>query len=356
MTRSVVLRSLAACSLALAASAQFRTYSVEVVPTPAGGWVPGSVAIADGGLVAFEEFWPPPLGGPQVSPESRAFVWDGASLRELDRPATATYLSIQRVTASGRVCGGLRGSDYLFITACTWNDLGAVRVLRPPSGARCYAADANGSDLAVGGAFFPSSAENRAVIWQGGVLAVLPLPAGDFGGWATSVNDKGWILGTGVSPGAPTLVHPWLQPPLGAPGDLGMPAGTSRCDLSDLNTQLEAVGTAYAISNGFERGVRWGLGGYQELVPPVGAERTSLARLNRWGTAVGYGRVGPQYRALVAEGDQMAWLDDQLDASGAGWSLTDATDIANDGRIVAVADPIGGPSFSYRILLLTPLP
>jgi len=345
--------------LAPGALGQSTSYAVERIPLPAGAWTFGSGAITDGGRVAFEAFWPPPVGGPQVSPESIAFLWDGSALLQLERPPGAVYVSVQELGSGGRVVGGLRNANYEFITGCTWLRDGTARVLRPLTGQRCLASDGNGTDRIVGSAYDPVLQLSRPVQWQNGILAPLPTPAPLMQGWCHAINEAGSILGAGHSTGD---VQPWLRSPLGTSMLLGLPPGALTCELQDLNAAGDAVGAAYFPAGGGspagQHAVRWQQGAYFDFGYLPNTYTTNLFALNRVGTAVGTaGYFGGAQRGLIAEGPQLSLLQDRLDPASAHWSILGAMDIANDGWILAEGvDPAIPPAFVSDLVILRPLP
>jgi hypothetical protein len=213
------------------------------------------------------------------------------------------------------------------------------------------AVDRNGRDTVVGSAFFPTQSIVLPVIWQGSRLAVLQPPAPLAQGWIEAVNDAGWMLGNGHTTGD---LQPWLKPPSAAPVLLGLPAGAIQCRLNDLNAEGEAIGSAYFPADA--HAVRWKQGSYTDLGFIADSTSTEMRRLNRAGTAVGTAAHSNHFRGLLAEGTQLSWLDDRLDPAAASWEIHGGLDIANDGRILAVALDTTTPGSRAQLVVLTPLP
>jgi probable HAF family extracellular repeat protein len=153
-----------------------------------------------------------PLVGP--AGRSRAFLWHGSVLRDL---GAGDGSSAAAINDAGQVAGTYQSSRNQF-HAYLWTDSAGMQDLGTLGGQNSSAADINSAGQVVGEAQTERKgsrrSERRAFIWENGTMSQLPGLPEDAGvsaqhvaRWrpysaASSINDAGEIVGSGVADGS----------------------------------------------------------------------------------------------------------------------------------------------------------
>ncbi len=175
----------------------------------------------------------------------------------------------------------------------------------------------NDAGQVVGWSFLADGTGNHAVIWDSDpahTLIDLPQPAGAGGVIANGINQAGEVAGYQFISGAMDRAVLWGPGPARTPVDLGTLPGRNASGATGLNDRGEVVGTSYVFD------------------PALG---------------------GTGAHGFVWQGATMSDLNDLLDASGAGWVVTDAAAVNDSGWIAATAVDASG---AQRAVVLVPAP
>jgi probable HAF family extracellular repeat protein len=181
------------------------------------------------------------------------------------------------------------------------------------------------------------SAGNRIFSWENGVLADLGL------GEPAAINDSGVILastqqGSALIDGTDITL-------------IGTLNGFQTNALKDLNNQNQAVGNS---QDGVpRRAFLWSDGNLSNLGDLAGGNDFSEATgINNVGQIVGRSDSSEGRRAVIWNSDlEMQDLNNLLDESGEGWTLSAAVDINDSGQIVGFGASADG---AFRTIVLTP--
>ena len=149
-----------------------------------------------------------------------------------------------------------------------------------------------------------------------------------FAGAAYAINSNGEVVGT-LGPGA-NDAFTYIN---GQKTDIGVPSGALDAIAHGVNDSGEVVGYSQGQAGFFawlyNNGVYTSLG----TLGGVGGEAMGI---NNAGTIVGYAAsASTGQNAFVDYGGVMYDLNDLLDSSGAGWTLTEAVAINSNGWIIA---------------------
>jgi probable HAF family extracellular repeat protein len=186
----------------------------------------------------------------------------------------------------------------------------------------------------------------EAVIWspEGGIRELRPLK-GDTVGFAFGINDKGQVAGTSglcsntsLPPVNPAGPHAVLWESDGSATDLGN-LGSTPNDATSVNNRGEVVGTAQSPKDGTLHTFLWTKDtGMQDLGAFPGAVLTVAGcchTINNRGEVVGFSIDGTTFssRALIWQGKVPMDLNDFIPA-GSPWYLQNASSINDAGEIV----------------------
>ncbi|MDT4983844.1 MAG: hypothetical protein QOF95_1334, partial [Pseudonocardiales bacterium] len=122
------------------------------------------------------------------------------------------------------------------------------------------------------------SSEERAFLWDRGVMTELRFSAADTESHAIAVNDAGQVLGDGD--GHALLWRAGRSTPLGN-------LGGACCELGNVNSRGQVVGTS-ATRTGVDRAFLWRSGVMVELPAPAGRTYTGAITINDRGEVLGY--------------------------------------------------------------------
>ncbi|MGB9619530.1 MAG: PEP-CTERM sorting domain-containing protein [Armatimonadota bacterium] len=161
--------------------------------------------------------------------DSRAFVWENGTIRYIDADAEqvseATFA--MDINDSGLVVGSMyvEEPDGVVLHACIWDLLAGARtdlgVLAGFGDTSLHAVNALGHAV---GLAIRQTTENHAILYESGSLIDLNSLIDPGSGWvlneARDINDKGWIVGAGVSPSGQH--HGFLLVPVPEPATLSL--------------------------------------------------------------------------------------------------------------------------------------
>ena len=237
----------------------------------------------------------------------------------------------QAVNAAGVVVGGSStagGTQHAFSYADgVMTDLGT---LGTRANAWSIALDVNKTGTAVGYGSAKKTDAVHAVRWKHGLGTDLGTLPGSTDSQAYAINAAGHIAG--ASGGAAVI---WRDGQISALPDLGGGASARAINAGDI-----VVGWCMTRSGqGLWQACRWDAAGVHALGVARATDTNSVAvAVNVHGIAVGTSALDQsddlQSVAFVHDGKTMADLNTRLDASGAGWTLLEATDINDEGEIV----------------------
>jgi probable HAF family extracellular repeat protein len=207
--------------------------------------------------------------------------------------------------------------------------------------------DINNSGQIVGDVSDAQS-KTHAILYSNGQFTDI----GGFGGnfsIAVAINESGQIVGSSNFPGN-GAGHAFRYSN-GSMQDLGTLGGTSS-SASDINASGQVVGSSNLPGNAATHAFLYTAGRMIDL-GSLGRPFSGAIAINASGWVVGSAGIYGEYiPAFVYDGTTMFDLNNSLDASGAGWTVSNATDINDAGWIAATGEFNGGVFH----VLLTPVP
>lgn len=307
----------------LATSTSGAVYSVVDLGALEPGGTSGPAAMnADGDVV----------GTASVGTDFRAFLHDGARMRDLGTLPGLTQAGASDVSGTGFVAGWSSSSNMVESRAVRFDATGPLD-LGDLGGGWAVASGVNDAGVVVGSST-TAAGERHGFRWDGSMVdlnTVLPLGAGQWVEDAYRVDDAGRMIGRLHLPTG-EIVGYWydgrtVQPVRLAPGDF-----TSVTGFGDAGV----VGTSSSGSG--QRAFLWRAGTATEL-PPIAGDacadaRDVDARGRAVGTSSGCGR-GPT-RAVLWQDGRPVDLQALVPPDGA-WRLRNAVAVDAGGTVAAVA-------------------
>lgn len=211
----------------------------------------------------------------------------------------------------------------------------------------------NDAGQIVGWANTAGGATQRACLWQNGVATDLGTLGGSDSA-ATGINQAGQIVGAAcVSGNRQTgVIHAFVWQG-GTLTDLGTLPGSQRSGASAISDNGVIVGASHFAGASAENShaVSWRNNQITDLGTLPGYERSYALGVSNAGEIVGIAdQIGGAARAVLWKNGQIVDLN-RLIAPGADWTLTKASAVSDDGRIVGSATR-GGRAHA---VLLTPV-
>lgn len=292
--------------------------------------------------------------------ETRAFVWDRQTGMQ-DLGVLGGYGGeAYGIDNEGQVVGiaytaGHAGPNDGQYHAFVWSSLSGMReldALYSGVGSCAWAINSSGQ---VAGASLTVDGDIRGVVWDGiGGIQEVGTLGGDYSE-AFAINDGGQVVGRAGFFGVESPSQAFIWDNDGGIEPVGPSFGPSGSTAYGIN-ELGRVAGAFRIDGGIHA-FRWTeTGGMEDLGGPTGefgvwGEATDI---NDSGMVVGWSKLSHlDFRALVwDENGQMSDLNDLLDESGAGWTLTSAQAINNLGQIAGTGFYDG----QTRACMLNPVP
>jgi probable HAF family extracellular repeat protein len=201
---------------------------------------------------------------------------------------------------------------------------------------------------------------SHAFLNDGSTWTDLGVPAGYLSSGGGAINSNGLIAGSATTSGS--ISHAFLYN--GSTWtDLGTlyPSNLSSCSgAADINDNGQIVGNS-STSNAFpyadSHAFLYNDSGMIDLGVVSGADMSVAHAINNNGQIVGDLRLNGTgdhpYHAFLYDDSTMKDLNTLLDSSAAGWTITTANDINNNGQIVGWATNSSG--YTHAVLL-TPVP
>jgi probable HAF family extracellular repeat protein len=262
------------------------------------------------------------------------------------------------VNHSGWVAGTSRTTEGL-TRAFLWTPAGTDGVPGNPrmkdlgtlggSHSEAYSINSSGQ---VSGYSQTTGSGDHAVVWtDGNMTDVGALLGGSLpNSYGLSINEAGHVAGLAYNNSFNTE-HAFFYDGTTAVdiGDLG---GNGASALSINNS--DRIAGYSAVTNGFDHAFRY-FNGVMTDLGTLGGNYSYGIGMNNSNVVVGGSFVDDAdtiYHAFVAAGNSMTDLNNQLDASGAGWTLIEARDINDAGQIVGIGELAG----SIHAFLLNPVP
>lgn len=171
-----------------------------------------------------------------------AFLWRDGRMIDLGLVEGETITNAEAVNNRGQVVANGNGSEGLG-SFVWWRGVRSPLALTPEAdGASAH--DINDRSVVVGYVLVPGVPDiNRAVVWREGVAAELGV-ADPYGSHAYGVNDRGQIVGTGITTGA----FIWERGVVSSLPSLIGEGGTSANDINERGQAAGYSATAEGIS------------------------------------------------------------------------------------------------------------
>lgn len=281
----------------------------------------------------------------------RAFIWSQDSGMQLlgDLPGGVVSSTAMGVNDAGQVVGvsaaGTGNHAFIWEAGTGMRDLGDF--------AGSSSSQANGINELGHVVITSSGASGYSVfLWtpDGGMRDIGDLPGGDNDVFGYAINDQDRIAGHVSANG---VINAFLWDPAAGMTGLGdLPTGSSVSYAFAINNPTQVAGRGNTSEG--DRAYLWSEGGgMQNLGTMPGAFGSYAYGLNNHGHVVGHFTLGGQHRAFIWMAESgMADLNLLADAEAAGWLLTEAYDINDNGWIVGLGV---NPQDAYQGFLLRPL-
>jgi probable HAF family extracellular repeat protein len=337
--------------LAAARSVEAVTYKVTDLGT-LGGASSSPAALNDQGQVVGSSL--------TASGQTHAFLYTGGVMTDLGTLAGQNYSRAQDINNAGNVVGAslvedsqgnLSGNRPFIYSGGTMTNIGSL------GGGYGFA---NGIDSSgrVTGLSARADAVTHAFRYVGGVMMDLgDLSNGNGYSDGYSINDAGDVAGVSV---AATGERGFLWHN-GIITDLGdLPGGPNSSSAYKINNQNQVVGESGVSGAVVGHAFVWQNGVMTDLQTLSGFDSSYAVGINDFGTVVGtsyqpgvaFGRSSDHafvWDALVGLQD----LNQLLDGTGNGWTISIASDINSSGQIVGLGFNPAGDQHGF---LLTPVP
>jgi len=276
--RRALLRSGTIAALSIVASSAFAatTYQVERLPQFSADYPYTATAAINksGTIVGTADYFDSDVGG------SKALLWNQAG-QVVDLAAGAYNAGATDINMSGQVALNIDSNAYIAYQG----------VLTPlVAGSTAYAINDAGQ---VTGSFV-TGGQQRAFIYDNGVVTNLgTLPSGT-GSYGFDINNKGQVVGAALNSSGQFRAVLWSN---GSIVDLGTLSGYATSHAYAINDAGQIVGT---VSNGYptysSRAFLWENGVMTDLGNVGANDSVSAADINNTGQIVGSARVTGSYR------------------------------------------------------------
>lgn len=285
------------------------------------------------------------VGYSRASTGDRAFLWDNGVLTDLgDLPSGDNVSRAYDINNSGQIAGysgTINGSFQSVDRAVLWQSNGSMVDLGDlPGGAdysRAFSINAAGQVAGQSRTDFANLGLNimHAFRWDSGsgMTDLGDLSIGEKFSSAAAINNAGDVVGESKN-SVDDRGFLWTE--TDGISDVGVLADGVNSYARDINDKGEIVGRSDTIPNGLQSAfLRESDGTMVELADlPGGSDGGSAWAINELSQIVGSSSGANGLRAVLWENGSVFDLNDMVDASGAGWTLTRATDINESGQIV----------------------
>jgi probable HAF family extracellular repeat protein len=278
------------------------------------------------------------------------FISINGTITPLPELPDATGTTPEHINNKGQVVGRYTPAGA-YNEPVLW-DKGVIQVLPVlPGDNRGNALTINDRGQAAGYSANTTAGTRFAVVWDKGTVSELtPLPGGGGFDEALGINEKGQVVGwSGPAPGSEHIAF-WDKD--GSVHDLGTLGGAFG-DAYQINNKGQVVGTSATATNPNGDPFLWDDGVLTDLGYPTGDVFGVAADINHKGQIVGLSASDPNdpttYHALLLEKGKMTDLQTKIPAHS-GWQLVWALGINERGQIVGTGLLHG----NFRACLLTP--
>jgi probable HAF family extracellular repeat protein len=282
---------------------------------------------------------------------TRGLSWQGGTLVDLGIPAGLDRSYASRVNNLGQIVGGAARVDGSVSRALLWESTSAVVPMDLGSlGGRVAAAlGINGSGRVVGYSTLPGEIVTRAFSWQHGTMTALAMPAAYGDSLAYDIGGGGHIAGLATRGGQARPVV-WTG---GELTELPLPANARAGAANAVNDFGHAAGI-YELSSpvGAYGAALWRDGVRTDLGFLSSAAYSIAADINNAGQVVGTAGIPGGLTGFLWHEGVMHDLRTLLTGTFTGHAITSARAINDSGKIAAVA-LIGGREMA---VVLTPVP
>lgn len=279
----------------------------------------------------------------------QSFLWDKGTLTSLPAGFHAYDINDQGQIVGDTISVSTGADGKWLLRAALW-DKGKVIQLGTLHQQYSNRATAINNRSQIVGYSFDGTHQMYGFLWESGkmrALATSTAQDADQGFVPRRINDKGEIIGTGMSP-TTKLVNSALLWANGQVTDLGGFANQDFSIPNAINNQSEVVGYTTPSRPGYERAYVWRDGKLTALETLEGSNGSVAEAVNDQGEVVGHVNDinGDHWRAVLWYKDKVYDLNELL-AAPTPAPLEDARAINNNGQIVCVANS--------RVYVLTPL-
>lgn len=277
-----------------------------------------------------------------------AFLNHKGKAQQIDKPFGWTGSQAQAINAAGHVAGFHDGANFtsaaFLLADGIATDLGIS-----PFGDVAWAV--NDADQ-VAGEYLDADLRRHAFVWQAGETQDLGTLGGLRSG-ALAINQAGHVVGYAAMADNMSM-HAFLYRD-GTMLDLGLPRGTSSSFAVAINDADQVAGYAYGKQGGSRCFILKGQPGDSLMdLGDLGGSDCQPSGINRHATVVGTAKLASQaWHGFVWSRGTMRDLNTMLDpVTGAGWYISDAVTVNDQGQILALAVNVAYPGAAA---LLTPV-
>ncbi len=274
-------------------------------------------------------------------PQQHPAFWNGAATKLIPLPPGASGGYGTAITDQGSVVGNTSQGAFFYRS-------GSTSIVDPPSNFEKFQfEDAVSDELSVGIA--QKANDTQGFLWDGTSYTHLYSPwGGRF--WPHGVNINGLIVGAGWSI-SDDFYHAcsWRD---GIAVDLGVLPGDSVSDAYAVNSRGLVVGWSAGAENGFRpQAFLFRDGSMQSLAAyfPTAIQSQGCA-INDSDVAVGWVMFSSETNGFVYRpGVGASLLNDLLDSTGTGWSISAAFGINTSGQILGLGTDANGDTYHVRL-------
>lgn len=331
-----------ACFLSTVTFAQ--SYTVSVIPPPSGYAISGVLAINNSGQVAGNVISSNVLYGPV----GQAFIGSPSGSTLIPYPAGWSDAYAIGINDLGQVTGVVNNSQVgaaVFGPSAPfiWTALGGTTTIPLPSGwIGAGATGINDAGQVVGNRLDSYGNSLQAFIGTASGLTLIPVPTGSSGAVGQAISSAGQVagyvdVGSEISAFIGTTSGSWLVP---------IPSGFNSAIGVAITSSGQVVGTA---TNGSVWQAFIGTASAATALPfPTGTSFMTAEGINDAGVAVGYSTAGG-WIWTASTGTQL--LNTMVPA---GWNITIANGISQNGRILAYGTYRGGSNQYVELIPMIP--
>jgi probable HAF family extracellular repeat protein len=269
---------------------------------------------------------------------SRACLMVDGDVRELGLDGIAFDINNDDVAVgTGFVAQGGGSSPYAF----SWSSTSGIRHLHTPITRSSQASGVNASGAVTGDLIVAGRPNSSAVVWHGTTRDLL---TGHYFSSGSAINDAGWVAGLMAEEGLP--YRPLLWIPNSGGVELPVPAGLQGWFASDINNRNQIVGSGYQ-PDGIVHAILWTITGRLPQTLQISTPNTPA----RWGIgstqriAWSYSGTAPHFRIEISYDAARTWETIALEDNHPGrsqsfyWTVAGTSTRTARVRVTGVGDP-----------------